>query len=157
VRQHPDMVAYCSTTYVLSFAQPLAFLVVRSVVLNQLGSAEAGYFQAAFTISSIASIVLMQAIRVYLEPVVNKETDDRLRIAAANEFERTFVVLILAGTMPLVLFPREIIAMLFSAAFSPVSVVVFVFVLADLLFLCSQVYATVLMAVDDFKGYFQAH
>lgn len=157
VRQHPDIVRYCSTTYVLSFAQPLAYLVVRSLMLQRLGSAEAGYFQAAFTLSSIASALLMQAIRVYLEPVVNSATDDRLRMSAANEFQRIFSVLILLGTLPLVLFPADLVAMLFTRAFTPVSSVVFVFVLADTLFLCNQVYATVLMAVDDFRGYFQAH
>lgn len=157
VRQHPDIISYCSTSYVLSFAQPLAFLIVRSVMLQRLGPAEAGYFQAAFTLSSIASAILTQAVRVYLEPRVNTATQDRTRIAAANEFQRTFAVLILVGTLPLVLFPRDIISVLFTRAFTPVSAVVFVFVLADCLFLCNQVYATVLMAVDDFRAFFQAH
>jgi PST family polysaccharide transporter len=157
VRQHPDIVAYCSTSYVLTFAQPLAFLIVRSVMLRQLGAVEAGYFQAAFAISSIASLILIQTVRVYLEPAVNRATDDQTKIEAANEFQRPFAVLILLGTLPLVLFPRNFIAVLFTQAFAPVSAVVFVFVLADCVFLCNQVYATVLMAVDDFKGFFQAH
>ena len=157
IRRHPDIVAYCSTSYVLSFAQPLTFLIVRAVMLQRLGAAQAGYFQAAFAVSSIASLVLMQAIRVYLEPGVNRAVDNRARILAANEFQRTFAILILLGTLPLVLFPADIIATLFTRAFTPVSAVVYVFVLADCLFLCNQVYATVLMAADDFRGFFQAN
>jgi PST family polysaccharide transporter len=157
IRRHPDIVKYCSTTYVLSFAQPLTFLIVRSVLLQRLGAKQAGYFQAAFAVSSIASLVLMQAIRVYLEPAVNRASDDRAKIAAANEFQRTFALLILLGTLPLVLFPADVIAALSTRAFTPVSAVVYLFVLADCLFLCNQVYATVVMAVDDFRGFFQVN
>jgi O-antigen/teichoic acid export membrane protein len=157
VRQHPDLLAYCSTTYVLSFAQPLAFLIVRTFMLKRLGPADTGLFQAGFTVSSIASLVLLQAIRVYLEPVVNTAVDSRAKIAAANEFQRIFTAVMLLGMLPVVLFPREAIAMLFTRAFTPVSSVVFIFVLADLLLLCNQIYASVVMAVDDFNGYFQAH
>jgi O-antigen/teichoic acid export membrane protein len=139
IRQHPDIVTYCGTSYVLSFAQPLTFLIVRYVMLQRLGAADAGYFQAAFGISSIASLILMQAIRVYLEPAVNRAAGDRAKIFAANEFQRTFAVLILLGTLPLVLFPSDVIAALFTRAFTPVSAVVYLVVQADCLFQCNQV------------------
>jgi len=156
LEQHRDILAYCGTSYVLTFAQPLAFLIVRSLALDHLGSTQAGYFHAAFAVSSLSSMVLVQAIRVYLEPQVNRTKDDRLKIAAANDFQRTFAILVLLGTLPLVLFPREIIALLFSPAFTPVSGFLFIFVIADCMFLCAQVYGTVVMAVDDFRGFFLA-
>ena len=105
----------------------------------------------------VASMVLMQAIRVYLEPVVNSATAHRTRITATNEFQRTFAVIILLGTLPLVLFPYNMLSVLFTSAFTPVSALLFVFVLSDCVFLCGQVYATVVMAVDDFKAYFAAN
>jgi O-antigen/teichoic acid export membrane protein len=142
---------------VLSFAQPLAFLIVRSVLFQRLGSTGAGLFQAAFATSSIASLVLMQAIRVYLEPAVNTATINDTRIAATNDFQRTFAVIILMGSLPLVLFPRNIVAILFSSAFTPVSSLLFVFVLSDFLLLCTQVYGTVVVAVDDFTPYLIAN
>jgi PST family polysaccharide transporter len=157
LRQHPDIVAYCSTTYVLAFAQPLAFLLVRAMTLKELGSAETGYFQAAFTISSIASAILTQGVRIYLEPLVNAMREARPKVAAANEFQRPFSVLVMLGTLPLVLFPSWFVELLFTPAFVSVASVIFIFVVADCVFLCNQVYATVLMAVDDFRGFFLSH
>ena len=153
----PDLLPYCSTTYVLSFAQPLAFLIVRGAVVKSLGAAQAGYFQAAFAVSSIASMVLMQLIRTYLEPKVNGVGSARGKIDAANEFQRSFCVLVMLGSLPIVLFPRELVSILYTRQFAPISPVLYLFVVADCVFLSSQVYATAIMALDDFRAYFQIH
>jgi O-antigen/teichoic acid export membrane protein len=153
----PDLLPYCSTTYVLSFAQPLAFLIVRGAVIKGLGAAQAGYFQVAFALSSIASMVLTQLIRIYLEPRLNSVGSARAKIDSANEFQRSFCVLVMLGSLPIVLFPRELVSMLYTRQFAPISPVLYLFVVADCVFLSSQVYATAVMALDDFRAYFQIH
>ena len=157
LRKHPDLLAFCAVIYVLSFAQPLAFFLARYAVLKHQGSTEAGYFQAVFAIAATMSLLLTQSIRVYLEPIANRDLPVAEKIRHANDFLRSFGVLILFGALPLVLFPREILIVLFSSAFTAAAPFLFLLLLSDCIFLCAQVYLAIVLGVDDLKGFFTAN
>ena len=156
-RRHPDLLAYCAVVYVLSFAQPFSFFIVRSVLLSYRGAMETGYFQAAFATAGAISMLLTQSIRVYFEPIVNRALPVAEKTRHANDFLHTFGVLILVGALPLMLFPGEALRILFTADFTHAAPVLFLFVLSECVFLCAQVYVTLILGADDLRGFFAAN
>jgi O-antigen/teichoic acid export membrane protein len=153
-RKHPDLLAYCTVLYVLSFAQPLSFLAVRYAVLKTLGAVETGYFQAAFLIGAPISLLLTQALRTYFEPIANRDLAVQEKTKSANEFTFSQAVSLLPGALVLVLFPREAVTVLFSSAFTPAVPFVFLFVLSECIFLTGQVYLVLQLGMDDLRGFF---
>lgn len=153
LRRHPDIVSFSAVFYVLAFAQPLSLLIARYTVLKNLGLVEAGYFQAAFAISSVVTMVLVHAIRLYLWPVANRSIPKIEKFRTANDFQRSCTFLGLCAALPLVLFPREVTILLFSPAFVAVNPYLFVFVIADYLLLGALVYQSVVVGVDDLRNF----
>jgi O-antigen/teichoic acid export membrane protein len=149
LRRQAHLVAYLGSAYVISFTQPLAFLTVRSAMVTGRSATEAGHFQAAFVVSSVLSMLLIQTGRLYLEPQVNREMVPRARVAFSHEYIRVIAGLMIVGALPLSLFPDVAIAMLFSRSFVPVAPYLFLFVLADCLLVWTLAYLAALRAQDD--------
>lgn len=146
---HDRLGAFLGTVYVLSFAQPLAFLLVRSVIVESRGAVEAGHFQAAFAISGVLTMLLTQTGRLYFEPQVNRESAPRARALMTHEYMRVMTGLMVCGALPLALFPDLAIRLLFSSEFLPAAGSLYLFVLADCMFLGSWIYLATLRAQDD--------
>lgn len=146
---HDRLGAFLGTVYVLSFAQPLAYLLVRAVVVESRGTVEAGHFQAVFAISGVLTMLLTQTGRLYFEPRLNRETMPRARALMTHDFMRVMSGLMVVGALPLALFPDVAIRMLFTSEFLPAAGGLYLFLLADCLFLGSWIYLAALRAQDD--------
>jgi O-antigen/teichoic acid export membrane protein len=154
IRRRPAIVSFCSIIYVLSFTHPLAFLVARYTVFSRLGEAETGYLQAVYGIALGISMVLANANYLYLTPTLNQKIPAEEKIRTALRFQRAVALLLAPAIMGVVLFPGEVLYLLFSREFIQVSPYLFAFVLSEGLLLLAGVYQTLLVGFDDLKAYF---
>lgn len=152
-RQNPDIVLFSLVLYLAYSSYPLTHFVSRYVVLARFGEAEAGLLQAAMDLSGALALVLGPSTALYLAPIVNRRIGAAEKAQAATDFLRDLTLIGATLAMPLVLFPRWGLLLLFSPAFARVGPVVFLFVVAQCLRLLAGVFQTLLIGLDDIAVY----
>lgn len=148
VDQLVQLVAHLS-----GFGYPLTHFVSRYVVLTGFGEAEAGLLQGAFDLSGALALVLGPSTALSLAPVVNRRMPLAQKAQAALDFLRDLTLVGAGLAMPLVLFPRLGLTLLFTPDFARVSSAVFLLVVAQCLRLLAGVFQTLLIGLDDIKVY----
>jgi len=149
VRDSPDVVAFALVFYLAYSTYPLTHFASRYVVLSRFGEAEAGLLQGAIGLSTALALVLGPATALYLAPAVNRRIDAADKAHATISFLGDLMVIAAAAAMPLVLFPRLGLVLLYSPAFASVSSAVFLFVVGQCLRLAAGVFQTLLIGLDD--------
>lgn len=154
IRARPAIGTFCSVMYVLAFTHPLAFLVARYTVFTLLGEAETGYLQAVYGIALGISMVLANATNLYLTPTVNQKIPAEEKIRTSLRFQRGLALLVAPAAMGVVLFPQEVLYLLFSQEFVHASRFLYAFVLSEALLLLAGVYQALIIGFDDLKSHF---
>lgn len=153
IRHIPTLLRFCSFMYILSFTNPFAFLIARYTVLKSFGQAEAGFLQAAYAIAACLYLVLVQAIHLYLTPIVNRDIEVGEKMRRTLEFQKNMTILATLAAMLMVLFPKWVLILLFSPSFVPASNYLYLFVLSECILLLAGSYHTLLIGLDDLKTY----
>jgi antigen flippase len=148
-RDNPDVVVFSLVLYAAYSTYPLTNFVSRYVVLARFGEVEAGLLQGAIGFSAALALVLGPSIALHLAPVVNRRVDTAEKARATVAFLGDLMVIASAAAMPLVLFPRWGLALLYSPAFARVSSAVFLLVVGQCLRLLAGVFQTLLIGLDD--------
>ena len=151
--EHPDVLRFSMTIYMVSFTTPLSYGIARFAVLENMGAKQVGYLAAAFTLAGGVRGVLSQATAQLLLPLVSRPGPVEARAAMTASYVRTLSLLILAIVLPVVLFPHELLLVLFSRQFVAAVTFLFLFVLAEVVLAMGDAYRVLLTGVGDMRGY----
>jgi enterobacterial common antigen flippase len=132
---------------------PFTHFVARQLVLARSGAAAAGELQAGLELSGLAALLLGPSTALYLAPAVNR----RIAIAAKGRAVLRFLTALLPAvallSLPLVLFPRLAVRLLFSAAFEGATGFLAVLVAAQALRILAGVFHALLVGMGDVRVY----
>lgn len=149
LRRHPQIVSFSLYIYVAQATISVAMLATRYVVLSRLGEVSAGLLQASLSIALTVGAVLTPMTAFYLMPLVNRRSPAREKAQAANDFAANMLILLFLGALPVVLFPRVLIGLMYTGAFAGAAATIFVFVLWQCIFQIANVYQQLLIGLDD--------
>lgn len=144
----PALWRFSAALMILTFIQPFVALAVHYTVLGKLGADVAGWMQAAIGLSLSVRALLGSAHPVFLTPNVNRGGAPADRLAWANVFQRTFLLLTIALVPPLLLFSGLAVRLLYSPAFSPGAQFAVFFIVAEVITLISGTYQALILAFD---------
>tara|TARA_R110000787_G_scaffold98948_2_gene203380 strand:- start:3101 stop:4558 length:1458 start_codon:yes stop_codon:yes gene_type:complete len=96
-------------------------LLIRYVVLDQLGEEPTGYLQAALALALSIGSVLGTINALQLAPSMNRSQPDAQRFQRATDFTNRVALLMVAGAVPLALLPGLGLTILFTSEFIPAS------------------------------------
>jgi len=132
----------------LTFAAPYAALYVQYAAFGLFGADGSGILQSAIGISLSVRTLLGTAHAVFLTPQVNRQAEPEARMAWANEFQRTTVLLFVIALPPLLLFSDVALRVLYSGRFVAASSFVALFIAAEVVTLLSGTYQALIIAGD---------
>jgi antigen flippase len=153
LRRHPDLVFYCVSYFLVSFTYPLAWLIARHSVLEHFGAAEAGRLQAVIALMVGFGTVLRSVNSQLLLPLVSGrgDTDQKFRDTVGVQRRLTVALALLA--MPLVLLPRWILTLLYSAAFTAASPHLYLFIVAEMILILGGTYQALVLGMEDMRAW----
>lgn len=149
LRRSPQIIPYAVHVYLTLVAYSLGLLLVRYVVLADLGGAAAGLLQASLTIALTSGLVLGPMSNLYLAPLVNRNEPPERKSFQASAYAEQVALLLTAGALPLVLFPGAVLTLLYTSTFTGAASVLFLFVLWQCLYQMVNVYQQLLIGLDD--------
>jgi O-antigen/teichoic acid export membrane protein len=149
----PGIITFAAIIYLSSCSLSLALLVGRYTILSNFGEAQTGLLQSVLALSGAINLVLNPANGLYLTPMLNRDLPRATKIAAALEFQRKLLLVMVAVAMGMVLFPQWILSILYSPSFVQGSGVLFLFVAAQCLTQLAGVHQALLIGLDDLKTY----
>ena len=149
LRSDPAIVSVSFCMYATFAGTSIMMLLARTIVLAELGPADVGHMQAAFSIALTVGAVLYPLTNLYLNPLVNRRGAMEEKSHAVDAFVSRMLILLLLGALPALLFPALLLRVLFSTEFAPVASVLWGFVLWQCVFQIAHVYQQLLIGVDD--------
>lgn len=150
LQRHPGILRFAIVHSVIMLTTPLAYLGARYVVLADAGLEQVGLLAAAFGISQALTMLLWPANALFLTPALNRAEPASVKLERTLQFRRSMLFAIGGAMLPLLLFPRTMLEILFAAEFTPVASYVYLFVLAEALGLLSGIHQALLIGLDDF-------
>jgi antigen flippase len=150
---HPDVVFYCVSYFLVSLAYPLAWLIARYSVLEHFGEAEAGRLQAVIALMVGFGTVLRPVNSQLLLPIVSGPGDTGRKFRDTVGVQQRLTVTLALLAMPLVLFPRWLLAMLYSSAFTAASPYVHLFVVAEVILILGGTYQVLVLGMEDMRAW----
>ncbi len=149
LRRSPGIARVSALLWVMMSAYALTMLGARYFVFSRMGEADAGLLQALMSLALTVSAVLTPMNNLYLTPLVNRALPVHEKARAADDFARRMVLVLLAASLPLVLFPGLTLTLLFSSRFTPCAPALFVFILWQSLYQIVNIYQQLLIGLDD--------
>ena len=153
LRRSPEIVPVSVLMFAAALAYSLSFLVARYAVLKHFGEAEAGLLHAPLAIAVAMGLVLTPVNGLYLTPIMNRSSGREEKLRTVVEFQKHMLVILGVAGVAVALFPQPILALLFSAAFTPSAQFVYLFVIWQCLFQLAGVGQAVLIGLDEVKAY----
>lgn len=147
---HPGILRFALVHSVIMLSTPAAFLFARYAVLGEAGLEEVGLLAAAFSVSAALTMLFTPGIALFLTPALNRGDPPLVKLKRTLGFRRSMLFAIGAAMLPLMLFPRTAVVILFSAAFTPVAAFIYLFVIGEALGLLSGIHQALLVGLDDF-------
>lgn len=143
--------AFSGAMFLLALLAPYAALNAHYQVLSSLGTAAAGWMQAAIGISLAVRSLLGAAHPIYLTPQLNQRDTWGARMAWADQFQRLWCLLAAVLVPPLLLAADLAIVALYAESFLPATRFVHLFVLGEVLILVAGTYQGLILAGDRLK------
>jgi O-antigen/teichoic acid export membrane protein len=156
LRQYSGVMKFSGAMYITSLTSPLSDLLVRYAVLETGGLFTTGLFQAAVGLSLILRNVMRPSFSLFLTPVLNRKTAAGEKLREAATFLRVLTALIGAGALPLVLFPKWWLLLVYSHRFESAAPFVYLFVLGISIQVLASVNIALLLGLDDAPAYVSA-
>jgi PST family polysaccharide transporter len=153
LKGNPSFVKLSFTSYFLAFATPLALFIVRATVLDHFGEATAGFLQALIGISLAMTFVLSPLNGLLLAPLVNRTLPENEKRRETEAFQKKFLLVTTAVSLPLVLFPDLAVIALFSAQFVEAANTLYWFVLSQATIQIVGVYTALMIGLDLLTAY----
>jgi O-antigen/teichoic acid export membrane protein len=151
--QSPNIISFTAMLYFGSVSYSLSLLVARYAILANFGETETGLLQGALVLSVAIGMVLNPANGLYLTPIMNRNIEKVEKIRRAAEFQRKMAIILCLVSLPAVMFPQLLLAIMFSTKFASVGNLVFLFIFAQFVTQMAGVHQAVLIGFDDLKIY----
>jgi len=132
----------------LTFVTPFAAVYVHYQVLRYFGLKPAGWMQAAMGIGFSLRTLLGSASAVFLTPNVNRGGSPEERMCLVVEYYNTLGILCALVGLPLLLFPHQVLRILYSLEFLAAVPFVAWFVVGEVLGLLAGTLQSLVVAFD---------
>lgn len=152
-KNNPVIFSTALLFYFAAITASLSYLAARFAVLKNSGEVEAGLLHGAMVISFAFGTAFYPAINIYLNPIVNRNIETADKIRQVVQFQRKLTLILGLAALPILLFPKLMLTILFSAEFAGVGEIVYLFVLSQFIVQLAGVYQTLLIGLDDVKSY----
>lgn len=149
LRERRDLATSSVSVYATTAAYAVSLLIVRYTVLRDLGESPAGLLQASLGVSLTVGALLMPMSSLYLTPLLNRDAGAAEKVRTANDFALDVLLLFLLGALPVVLFPRLLLSLLYTSAFAVAGPTLGLFVLWQCCFQMANIYQQLLIGLDD--------
>jgi PST family polysaccharide transporter len=152
-REHPEIVRFCAGLYVVSFTTAAMYGVTRYAVLAGFGAEAAGFLAAAYAIGTAVRLVFGEASVQYLIPAVSRQAAGPERGREVDLFVRSLALLVVVVGLPAMLFPSEVLTVLYSPRFTQAVSFLGLFILGEAVMVVADAYRAALIGVNDPVGY----
>lgn len=149
LKRSPEIVSFSALIYLATSSAALAMLGARYFVIASAGAFVAGLLQALLSLALTVGAVMNPIVGLVLTPLVNRRAEPSAKIAATNRFAVQLLALLLLAALPVVLFPRLALTLLFSSAFAVGAGGLWLFVLWQCLYQLVNIYVQLLIGLDD--------
>ncbi|MGI8469868.1 MAG: polysaccharide biosynthesis C-terminal domain-containing protein [Pyrinomonadaceae bacterium] len=152
-KNNPVIFSTALLFYFAAITASLSYLAARYAVLENFGEVEAGLLHGVMVLSFAFGTALYPAINIYLNPIVNRNIEKAIKIQQVVQFQRKLALILSLAALPILMFPKLMLTILFSAEFAGVSQLVYLFVLSQFIVQLAGVYQSLLIGLDDVKSY----
>lgn len=149
VRARPDIIPTAGAVYASLVGTAVALFVVRYVTAHSLGIEEGGLLQAILSMVLAVGAVLVAMGARYLGPLLNRPLPLGEKLALADQFRHRQLMILVALTVPLVLFSELILTIMFSSKFTGAATWLPAFLVWQLLAVQTNVQLQLLFALDE--------
>ncbi|HEX2721696.1 MAG TPA: hypothetical protein VHM24_02170 [Gemmatimonadaceae bacterium] len=149
VRRENKILAYSAWIYLATAGYAVSLSGLRTSVFSHLGATSAGLLQAALGLALTMGAVINPISNLILTPYLNRTIATPEKVSSANQFASRVLTLLFFAALPLVLFPRLVISVLFAPEFLPAAGILFAFILWQCLAQFVNVYTQLLIGLDD--------
>jgi O-antigen/teichoic acid export membrane protein len=149
IRARPDIIPNVVAVYASLVGAALSLLVVRYVTVETLGTEAGGWLQSLLSVVLAVSAVLVAMASRYLLPVLSRANSLEEKFATFDLFRRRQLMILIALTVPLVLFAKLALIVLFSSKFTAAAPWLPAFLIWQLLYIQTNVQLQLLFALDE--------
>lgn len=149
IRNRPDIIPNAIAVYASLVGAALSLLVVRYVTVQSLGAEVGGWLQSILSMVLAVSAVLVAMASRYLGPLLNRPSSPAERFAIFDAFRRRQLMMLIALSVPLVLFAKVAIVILFSSKFIAAAAWLPAFLIWQLLYIQTNIQLQLLFALDE--------
>jgi hypothetical protein len=107
------------SVYVTLVGYAACLLVVRYALFDTVGEAATGLLQSALAAALSFGAVIAAMVNLSLAPALNRDGRDADKIGTANVFAGKILLLLFLGAVPVALFPRTVLTLLYTSEFAP--------------------------------------
>jgi O-antigen/teichoic acid export membrane protein len=151
--QSPDITSVALLLYFSAITASVSYLAARYSVLKNFGEVEAGFLHAVLALSLALGMALYPAINLYLAPIINRNVENPVKFHQAVQYQRKIAFIFSLGALPILMFPRLMLTIMFSEKFADSSPLVFLFMMSQFIVQVGAVFQALLVGVDDVKSY----
>ena len=152
-KSNPVIFSTALLFYFAAITASLSYLAARYAVLENFGEVEAGLLHGALVLTFAFGTAIYPAINIYLNSIVNRNIEKPVKIQQVVQFQRKIALVLSLAALPILMFPKLMLAILFSAEFAGVGGLVYLFVLSQFIVQLAGVYQSLLIGLDDVKSY----
>lgn len=149
IRAAPELLATAGAVYAGLVGSAFALLIVRYVTAESLGVEAGGRLQAILSMVLGVGAVLGAMSSRYLGPVLNRPSAKKEKFAIFDLFRRRQLIMLVGLSVPLVLFAKLVVLIMFSSRFIDAAELVPAFLIWQLLVIQTNVQVQLLFALDD--------
>lgn len=149
IRARPDIIPTAIAVYASLVGTAAALLAVRYVTAHSIGIEAVGWLQAILSMVLAVGAVLIAMAARYLSPRLNRPSSAEEKFALANLFRRRQLMILIALTVPLVLFANIALTIMFSSKFTGAAAWLPAFLIWQLLVIQTNVQLMLLFSLDE--------
>lgn len=150
IRERPDIVPTSIAIYASLVGSSFSLLAVRYVTVHSLGAEAGGLLQAILSMVLAVNAVLVSMAARYLGPILNRPgTPTSEKFETFDLFRRRQLMILIAGSIPMILFAKPALIILFSSKFVAAAEWLPAFLVWQLLVIQTNVQLQLLFALDE--------
>ena len=149
IRARPDIIPTAVAVYASLVGTAVALLIVRYVTAHSMGIEFVGWLQAILSMVLAVGAVLIAMAARYLSPLLNRPSTRDEKFALANLFRRRQLMILIALTVPLVLFADIVLTIMISSKFTGAAAWLPMFLIWQLLVIQNNVQLLLLFSLDE--------
>jgi O-antigen/teichoic acid export membrane protein len=132
---------------------PISMILVRKILIHNVGLTETGYFQSVWKISEVYLGIITTALSVYYLPQLSNLTHFEDIKKEINQVVKIIMPLVILLAIMVYLFRDIIIALLFTSSFAPCRDLFLIQLIGDVVKILSWLYAYPMLSSGNAKWF----